>query len=252
VAVVKAGVFGVARTVGYVVGPEALGDLGVTALVSAAAALTIVVASVVALFQDHLKRRLAYSTIAHLSYIVLGLTLLSASGWSGGLLHMVNHGVLKITLFFCAGALYVHARRDRVSQLDGIGRRMPFTMGAFALAALGLVGLPPMGGFMSKWTLVLGGAEADRPVAAAVMLIGGLLTASYLFPIVARAFLRPVPRDLSACSASPAAPAGEASAWMVAPLVVTAGLALALGLTDALGLLELIDGSTAAVVGEGS
>jgi multicomponent Na+:H+ antiporter subunit D len=243
VAVVKAGVFGVARTVGYVFGPDALAELGVTLAVSTAAALTIVVASAVALRQDHLKRRLAYSTVAHLSYIVLGLTMLSAAGWTGGLLHIVNHAALKITLFFCAGAIYVHAHLDRVSQLDGLGRRMPFTMGAFAVASLGLAGLPPMGGFMSKWYLVQGGAEAGRPVFAAVMLVSGLLTAGYLFPLVARAFFRAPAAD------GPPLPAGEASPAMVVPLSLTAAVALLLGFGDPFGLLELVTGSTSAVMG---
>jgi len=246
VAVVKAGVFGFARTVGYVFGPEALSELGAALVLSTAAAFTIVAASAIALFQDNLKRRLAFSTIAHLSYIVLGLTLLSAAGWTGGLLHIVNHAALKITLFFCAGALYVHAHLDRVSQLDGIGRRMPVTMGAFALASLGLAGLPPMGGFMSKWYLVLGGADADRLVFAAVMLFSGLMTAGYLFPIVTRAFFRPVPATAPGVVARPA---GEASAFMVAPLAVTALVALALGFGDLFSLFELISENTSAVIG---
>jgi len=240
VAVVKAGVFGVARTVGYVFGPDVLGELGVTLVVSTFAAVTIVAASAVALFQDNLKRRLAYSTIAHLSYIVLGLTLLSATGWTGGLWHIVNHAALKITLFFCAGALYVHARLDHVSQLDGIGRRMPVTMGAFAVASVGLVGLPPMGGFVSKWYLVLGGADAERAAFAAVMLFSGLLTAGYLFPVVSRAFFRP-PGEHT--------PAGEASSTMVAPLAVTAAAALLLGLGDLFSLFDLVTDSTTAVMG---
>jgi len=244
VAVVKAGVFGFARTVGYVFGPEVLEGLGVALVVSTFAAFTIVVASSIALFQDNLKRRLAFSTIAHLSYIVLGLTLLSASGWTGGLLHIVNHAALKITLFFCAGALYVHAHYDRVSQLDGVGRRMPVTMGAFALASLGLAGLPPMGGFMSKWYLVLGGAEADRAAFAAVMLFSGLLTAGYLFPIVARAFFRTPPEGTPAGGL-----ATEASPFMVVPLALTAFVALLLGFGDVFALFDLITDSTAAVMG---
>jgi multicomponent Na+:H+ antiporter subunit D len=252
VAVVKAGVFGFARTVGYVFGPDALGDLGIALVLSVAAALTIVVASSIALFQDNLKRRLAFSTIAHLSYIVLGLTLLSASGWTGGLLHIVNHAALKITLFFCAGTLYVHARLDRVSQLNGIGRRMPVTMGAFAVASLGLAGLPPMGGFVSKWYLVLGGADADRLVFAAVMLLSGMLTAGYLFPIVVRAFFRPLPDGPGGgASGVPGGgrPLGEASPLLVVPLATTAAVALALGMGDVFSLFELITDNTAAVMG---
>jgi formate hydrogenlyase subunit 3/multisubunit Na+/H+ antiporter MnhD subunit len=245
VAVVKAGVFGVARTVGYVIGPETLERIGAAVVLASAAALTILVASIVALFQDNLKRRLAYSTVSHLSYIVLGLTLLSASGWTGGLLHLANHAVLKITLFFCAGAIYVHTHLERVSELDGIGRRMPATMAAFALAAVGLAGLPPMGGFVSKWYLVLGAADAGRPAFAVVMLLAGVLTAGYLFPIVARAFLRPLPEGAPA----PRGLRGDASPLMVVPLVVTALVGLALGLGDVLAVFELAATDAAAVVG---
>jgi multicomponent Na+:H+ antiporter subunit D len=240
VAVVKAGVFGFARAIGYVIGPDELDRLGAATVLAALAALTIVVASALALAQDELKRRLAFSTIAHLSYIVLGLSVLSTTGWTGGLLHITNHAALKITLFFCAGALYVHARLDRVSELDGIGRRMPVTMGAFALASMGLAGLPPMGGFVSKWYLVLGGADAGQAVFAGVMLVSGVLTAGYLFPIVIRAFLRPAPAG---------SPAGEASPLMVAPLAVTAATGLALGLGDVLRVFELASASAAAVLG---
>jgi multicomponent Na+:H+ antiporter subunit D len=140
---------------------------------------------VVALRQDHLKRRLAYSTIAHLAYIVLGFALLSTEAFDGALLHIVNHGLLKITLFFCAGAIHVHPPRPRQRARRDRPPRMPFTMGAFALASLGLAGLPPMGGFMSKWHLVLGAYDAEAYVFAAVMVGAGLLTAGYLFPIVA-------------------------------------------------------------------
>ena len=246
VAVVKAGVFGFARAIGYVIGPGPLSDIGIAVVLSGLAALTIVVASFIALFQDQIKRRLAYSTIAHLSYIVLGLSLLSATGWTGGLLHMVNHAALKITLFFVAGALYVHLHYDRVSQLDGVGRRMPITMGAFGLASLGLAGLPPMGGFMSKWYLVLGGADADQLVFAGVMLFSGMLTAGYLFPIVFRAFFRPLP---AVDAGVPLGLKGEASPFMVVPIAVTAGLGLFLGLGDLVGVFELATTNAEDVMG---
>jgi multicomponent Na+:H+ antiporter subunit D len=142
VAVVKAGVFGFARAIGFVLGPVTLSDIGASTVLATLAAITIVVASITALRADKFKRRLAFSTIAHLSYIVLGLALLSPLAWEGSLLHIVNHGLLKITLFFVAGAVYVHLHLDKVSQLDGIGRAMPFTMGAFTIASLGLAGCP--------------------------------------------------------------------------------------------------------------
>ncbi len=239
VAVVKAGVFGFARAIGFVLGPGALAEIGATRALAALAAATIVIASVVALRQDNLKRRLAFSTIAHLSYIVLGLSILSEVAWDGALLHLVNHAALKITLFFCAGAIYVRAHLDHVSQLDGIGRRMPFTMAAFGLAALGLAGLPPMGGYVSKATLVLGAFDAGEVAFGLVLLGSGLFTAAYLFPIVYRAFfLPPATEDR-----------GDASPFMVVPLSATAAVALVLGFGDLLRMGELATAVAGAVVG---
>jgi multicomponent Na+:H+ antiporter subunit D len=244
VAVVKAGVFGFARVFGYVIGPERLADVGAGVVVASLAAVTIVVASVIALRQDQLKRRLAYSTIAHLSYIVLGLSLLSVEAWNGALLHLANHAVLKITLFFCAGAIYVTAGLDRVSQLDGLGRRMPVTMAAFGVASLGLAGLPPVGGWVSKWFLGLGALDADQPLLAAVVIGSGLLTAAYLLPIVHRAFFRPAPDG--------AERGGEAAPLMLVPLATTALAGLALGLGDVFSIGELADRVSRAVTGGGA
>ena len=242
VAVVKAGVFGFARAIGFVFGPFVLAEVGATAALAALAAVTIVVASTTAVFQDGLKRRLAFSTIAQLSYIVLGLSILAAEAWTGALLQIVNHAVLKITLFFAAGALYVHAHLDRVSQLDGIGWRMPWTMSAFAVASVGLAGLPPMGGFVAKFYLVDGAFAADDVLYALVLLGSGLLSAGYLFPIVYRAFFRPPPEPVVRDEASP---------LMVVPLVVTATVGLLLGFGDLLGFGELAAGVAAAVFGGG-
>ncbi len=248
VAVVKAGVFAFGRLIGFVFGPEVLQGQTVTTLLAVVAGTTILVASVIAMRQDHLKRRLAYSTIAHLAYIVLGFTLLSRTAYEGALMHIVNHGALKITLFFCAGAIYIHRKLDHVSQLDGIGRRMPFTMGAFALASLGLAGLPPMGGFVSKWHLVLGGYQAGETVLATLMVLAGLLTAGYLFPIVHRAFFRPPAEPESSADIDQPA-RRDASALMVVPLCVTAALGLILGFGDWLGVYGLADLVASAVAG---
>jgi multicomponent Na+:H+ antiporter subunit D len=234
VAVVKAGVFGFARAIGFVIGPAALAEVGAANVLAMLAALTILIASGTALAQDNLKRRLAFSTIAHLSYIVLGLSIASATAWSGAMLHIANHAMLKITLFFCAGAIYATAHLDRVSQLDGIGRQMPVTMGAFAVASIGLAGLPPLGGFWSKWFLALGAVDAGQWPYAVVLLVSGLLTAGYLFPIVFRAFFRPPAAD--------APRSGEATAFMAAPLAITAGVSLLLGLGDVLGVGALVTG----------
>jgi multicomponent Na+:H+ antiporter subunit D len=285
VAVVKAGVFAFGRLIGFVFGPDVLADIGVAGLLAIVAATTIVVASVLALRQDHLKRRLAYSTIAHLAYIVLGFALLSQTSFEGSLLHIVNHGALKITLFFVAGAIHVHLHLDHVSELDGIGRRMPITMGAFALASLGLAGLPPMGGFLSKWHLVLGAYETDQRIYALIMAGAGIFTAGYLFPVVYRAFFKPLPdtatthhpdgevaHNTAGSHPTASAPGAavtaqlaptttaqvfrrgwpDASPLMVVPLTLTALLGLALGLGDLLGVLELADLVAGGVFGGGT
>ncbi|MCC5950352.1 MAG: hypothetical protein JJT89_18010 [Nitriliruptoraceae bacterium] len=245
VAVVKAGVFAFGRLIGYVIGPEALASIDVATVLAVFTGGTIVIASIVALRQDNLKRRLAFSTIAHLSYIVLGFALLSRTSFEGGLLHIVNHGALKITLFFVAGAIHIAAHKDNISELDGIGRRMPFTMTAFAVASYGLAGLPPMGGFVSKWYLVTGAFEAGEYLFGFVMVFSGIFTAAYLFPIVYRAFFKPLPVDDPHDH-----PHGEASALMVVPLCATAALGLILGLGDLTGIAELAQ-QTAALVTPG-
>jgi multicomponent Na+:H+ antiporter subunit D len=240
VAVVKAGVFGFARAVGFVIGPQALQDAGVGGVLAGLALVTLVVASLVAIRQDGLKARLAYSTIAHLSYIVMGLAILSANAWTGSLFHIATHAVMKITLFFCAGALYVNAHLEKVSELDGIGRRMPLTMGAFTVASLGLIGIPPLAGFWSKWFLVLGSVGVGGYIYAAGLLLTGVLSVAYLMPIVHRAFLRP---------ASGPMPDKEASPTMVVPLTVTAALVVVIGLSDVFGVFSLAEMVGALVTG---
>jgi len=175
---------------------------------------------VLALAQDNLKRRLAYSTVGHLSYIVLAAALIDPEAFIGGVLHITTHATMKITLFFVAGAIYAHAHRDNISQLDGIGRAMPWTMSAFAIGAIGLAGLPPVNGFESKWFIGAGAATSGQELALVVLLISGVLNAAYFFPIVHRAFLRPS-RQYEGI--------GEASPLMVVPLVATAALSLVLG-----------------------
>jgi multicomponent Na+:H+ antiporter subunit D len=221
VAVVKAGVFGFARAIGFIIGPELLHQSGAAGFLAGLTATTIIVASLIAIRQDNLKMRLAYSTVGHLSYIVLGVTLLSPSAWIGALLHIVNHAMLKITLFFSAGAIYVKTHRENVSELNGIGRQMPFTMGAFALASMGLAGVPPLNGFISKWYLVQGTLEVGQVALAVVLLLSGLLNAGYLLSVSVRAFFAPSDRFTKF---------GEASPLMVVPLVLTTLFSLLLGL----------------------
>jgi len=220
VAVVKSGVFGIIRVVGFVFGPETMQAYGLDTMLIVVSGITILLASFIALRQDNLKARLAYSTIGHLSYIVMGIALMSKSGFAGGMLHMVNHATMKITLFFCAGAIIVHLHKDRSSQLDGIGRAMPWTMGAFAVGSLGLAGVPPVNGFLSKWLLCEGSLEAHLYLPMIILLISGLLNAAYFFPIVYRAFFR-APSDAVVAK-------GEAPALMVVPICIAASLSLVL------------------------
>jgi len=221
VAVVKAGVFGFARVAGFVFGAELLQQSGAVNLVAILAAATILLASLLAMAQDNLKRRLAYSTVGHLSYIVLGIVLLTPAGWRGGLFHIITHAAMKITLFFCAGAIYAKTRRENISELDGIGKQMPVTLGAFAVASLGLAGVPPLGGLLSKWFLAEGTLAAGQPALLAVLIISGLLNAGYFLPIVYRAFFRRSERFTTFAEASP---------LMVVPLCLTALLSVGLGI----------------------
>ena len=206
---------------GFLFGPETLSRFGLNEVMLWLAGSTILLASCLAFAEDNLKRRLAYSTVGHLSYVVLGAGLLSPSGLIGGLLHIANHATMKIVLFFCAGAIYVNAHKEKISELDGIGRAMPWTMGAFALASLGLAGVPPVNGFVSKWYLGLGALEAGSVAVVTILLISGLLNAGYFVPIVYRAFFKQSESYKSI---------GEASAWMVVPLVLAACLSALLGL----------------------
>ena len=188
VAVVKAGVFTVLKITVYVFGTEWLTEAGASLWLAYVAGATILIASLVAMRQDNLKRRLAYSTIGQLSYIVLGAMLANALGVLGGGMHIAMHAFGKITLFFCAGAIMVATHRTRVSELGGLGRQMPITMAAFAVGSLSIIGAPPLGGLWSKWFLVSGTVDAGQYVLLAVLLVSSLLNVLYLLPIPIRAF----------------------------------------------------------------
>ena len=216
VAVVKAGVFSVVKVVVYTFGIDTLAQAGATDWLVALAGFTIIAASVVALTADNLKRRLAYSTISQLSYVTMAAALLAPLSLIGAVLHIAAHAVGKITLFFAAGAIYTAAHKTEVSQLDGIGRRMPWTMGAFAIAALSMIGLPPAAGFISKWYMLSGAMEAQHWLAVSVIILSTLLNAGYFLPIVYRAFFVAPPADPHGH------PHGEAPLLMVIALTATA------------------------------
>ena len=222
VAVVKSGVFGVIRIVGFVFGPEMMMDFNLNSILIVLSGFTIIVASLLAFAQDNLKFRLAYSTVGHLSYIVLGAALLSPLGLTGSVLHMSAHATMKITLFFCAGAIHINLHKDNISELDGIAKAMPWTMAAFTIGSIGLAGIPPINGFVSKWFLASGSLQAGYIIPLAILIISGVFNVGYFFPIIKRAYFNAGDASL--------AKHGEASAFMVVPLVVTAIASLVLGL----------------------
>ncbi len=188
VAVVKAGVFTIAKIGIYIFGLDSLRDFASSEWLLYVAGATILIASLIALRQDNLKRRLAYSTVSQLSYVVIGIAIANAHAVMGATLHIAMHGFAKITLFFCAGAIFTAARKTEISQLDGIGRRMPVTMTAFAIGSLALIGLPPFSGAWSKYFLVLGSLDEGAYAVLAVLLVSSLLNGLYFLPIVVRAF----------------------------------------------------------------
>lgn len=227
VAVVKAGAFGIVRVIYEVFGVEFTADLGVAAPLAGIAAFTIIYGSSRALFQNDIKRRLAFSTVSQVSYIVLGVAIAGPLASIGGIVHLVHQGLMKITLFFCAGNLAETLGIHRVSELNGVGRRMPWTMAAFTVGAFGMIGAPPIAGFFSKWYLALGALEAGQGWVVWVLVGSSALNAAYFLPLLYRAWFRE--------------PAGEwpaerhfgrhetALALLVPPLV-TAAMALGVGL----------------------
>ena len=215
VAVVKAGAFSILKIATFVFGFDLLRALDVTQALQGVAGFTVIAASLVALTKDNLKARLAYSTISQLSYIVLAALMAEEAAFVGGGLHIATHGLAKITLFFCAGAILVAAHKSDVSQLDGMGRAMPVTFGAFAVASLSLIGLPPFAGLWSKWLLLEGAVETGALALAGVFAASTLLNIAYLLPIPFRAFFMPRPDGA-------ATPPREAPLPCLVAIVVTA------------------------------
>ncbi len=218
VAVVKAGVFCVLRIIMYVFGPGLLKELDVRLALAAIVSFTVIAANLIALTQDNLKRRLAFSTISSLAMIILGACLLTPGSFRGAILYIPFHGFMKITLFMCAGAIFVKTGKERVSELDGIGSRMPLTMAAFSIASAGLVGIPPVCGFISKWYLCAGAYQSGDVLFLFVFLLSALLDAAYLFPVVYRAFFKTIGAEKSQIR--------EAPLSMVIPLALTALLSI--------------------------
>ncbi len=223
VAVVKAGVFCISRVMLSTFGTNILQDLGIGLVTAYFVSFTILAASIIALTKDDLKARLAYSTVSQLSYIILGVALLDNTGVLGGIIHIVNHGFSKITLFFCAGAIYVAHRKKKISDMAGIGYAMPFTMGAFALASLSMIGAPPVAGFVTKWYLLNGALEIKNIPILIVLMASTLLNAGYFVPITIRAFFEGKKERWSRKDIR------EAPLTMVVPLVLASIISLLLG-----------------------
>ncbi|MDR2387890.1 MAG: monovalent cation/H+ antiporter subunit D family protein [Deltaproteobacteria bacterium] len=224
VAVVKAGVFSVSRIILSGFGTETMTNLGLSLPTAYLAGFTIVAASLIALTKDDIKARLAYSTVSQLSYVVIGVALAAPMAIQGGLMHIGHHAFSKITLFFGAGAIYVASHLKSIKMMNGLGRKMPWTFGAFGLASLSMIGMPPVCGFVSKWYLVNGALDQSQLVLLIALLCSTLLNAAYFVPIFYRAFfLAPDPQaHIEDCQ--------EAPLTMVVPLVFTSVVSVALGL----------------------
>jgi len=229
VAVVKAGVFGLLRVVYFVFGPALLMTYGLQIMLIVMAVITIIVASLIALVKDDIKARLAYSTISQLSYIVLGAALLTPAGLTGSLFQIAAHAFAKLTMFFVAGAILVSSGKTKISQLDGIAKKMPISMAMFTIAAIGMVGLPPLAGFGAKWYLAAGvtGAPGLADWAQAALLLSlvasSVLNAAYFFPIIFRAYFGKTDEDIK-----------EANWKITLPLTVTAIGAIVIGMWTAM------------------
>ncbi len=221
---VNVGVYGILRLVYDIIGVNLMRQYNLTPILATPAMITIVLASVMAFNQDVLKRRLAYSTVAQLSYIILGAAILAPLALQGSIVHLGHHALMKATLFLCAGAIIKYSGKDKVSQLRGVASKLPVIMGLFSVAALSLVGIPPMCGFVSKWLLCTGALEAQNTGSVVVLLVGSLLSALYLLPIIYTAFFQKSdPGTVITVSEKPALS-------IMIPLVIGAILCIFLGL----------------------
>lgn len=224
VAVVKVGVFCTTRVMLYVFGVVPMNMLNLGIPTAYFVGFTIVVASIIALSKDNLKSRLAYSTVSQLSYIILGVALLTPSGIEGGLIHIVNHAFSKITLFFCAGAIYVVTHKKYISEMEGLGKTMPFTFGAFAIASLSMIGAPPVAGFITKWNLLIGSIEAHQIGILLILVASTLLNAAYFAPVTYKAFFgtRPAGETFAGIK--------EAPLSMLIPILIACCISVLIGI----------------------
>lgn len=241
VAVVKAGAFCVLRVVCYVFGPSAVSWCGADRILAWFAVTTILLSSFIAMRKDNLKARLAFSTIGQLSYIVLGISVLAPYSIAGAMFHIVAHAFLKITLFMCAGAIFVTTHLSEISTMGGLAKRMPVTCACFGLASLGIAGLPLLAGFVSKFHIIRGALLMGKPIFAAVLVAAALLAISYLIPVVRIFFGKS--EEIGDCAGTASGHAadvcgghGDATPAMLIPIVITAAVSLILGIMPDAGL----------------
>jgi multicomponent Na+:H+ antiporter subunit D len=224
VAVVKVGVFCTTRVMLYVFGTETMSALNLGIPTAYFVGFTVLAASVIALSKDNLKARLAYSTVSQLSYIILGVALLTEPGIQGGLIHIVNHAFSKITLFFCAGAIYVATHKKYISEMEGLGKTMPVTFGAFAVASLSMIGAPPVAGFVTKWNLLVGSVQAHQIGILLILIASTMLNAAYFAPITYKAFFgkRPIGEPFTGIKEAPLA--------MLIPILIACFISVLIGI----------------------
>ncbi|MDK9709387.1 MAG: monovalent cation/H+ antiporter subunit D family protein [Desulforhopalus sp.] len=224
VAVVKVGVFCTTRVMLYVFGTDTMHALNLGIPTAYFVGFTVIAASVIALSKDNLKSRLAYSTVSQLSYIVMGVALLTEPGIQGGLIHIVNHAFSKITLFFCAGAIYVATHKKLISEMEGLGKTMPFTFGAFAIASLSMIGAPPVAGFITKWNLLVGSVQAHQIGILLILIASTMLNAAYFAPITYKAFFGKRPEN------EPYTGIKEAPLAMLIPILIACAISIIIGI----------------------
>ncbi len=224
VAVVKVGVFSTTRVMLYVFGVDTMSALNLGIPTAYFVSFTILMASVIALSKTNLKARLAYSTVSQLSYIILGVAMLTPASINGGLVHIANHAFSKITLFFCAGAIYVATHKRDISEMGGLGRTMPFTFAAFAIASLSMIGAPPVAGFVTKWYLLVGSMQAHQVGLLLVLLASTLLNVGYFAPVTYNAFFGKRPEGEQFAGIK------EAPLSMVIPLMTAAIISVIIGM----------------------
>lgn len=226
--IVKAGVLAIVRIVYYVFGTSFLRGTWVQTAWLVLTLTTVFMGSMLAYREPLLKKRLAYSTVSQISYILFGLAMMNASSVTGGLLHVLAHGLIKATLFLVAGAVIYMTGRTRVDELRGIGKEMPLTMWCCTIVSLGLIGIPPTGGFISKWYLAVGSLNSGIPVfrwlGPTILLVSALLTAGYLLPLTVQGFLPGVDYDYAHLKKQ------EPSLWMTVPIVIMTVLSVLIGL----------------------